>query len=275
MHRTWWPEVGTIIVTGPYYFNKDTVNSQAPYIQVIMNPTIPVLVALDQHQPNFGTLLLSFHDWIHLPNPPTSMVGLHCLLWHQRSHNLDRPCPWFPSSFSPFHPGLGSAFSIYPALYTILSINPELASVTVVSRGQSHWCHTHRRLSHWWNCDKIPDLMKIFLPILSLISLWSQQNFAHTKTAVLSWYVQNFILIRGLYFELQWWEFPFNSEFNANITSGMYHRVGHPPTPTTDSSQHPINYTVPLAGIDIEKHLPYCTICLEQRANYTLTSVGY
>ena len=39
----------------------------------------------------------------------------------------------------------------------------------------------------------------------SLISIWSQQNIGHTKTDVLIWYMQSFIVIISVLFKLQWW----------------------------------------------------------------------
>ena len=53
--------------------------------------------------------------------------------------------------------------------------------------------------SHKW----ISNSVKLHVFKFSLILVWSQWNFAHSKTAMLSWYVQNFIAIR-LIFLKQW-----------------------------------------------------------------------
>ena len=47
--------------------------------------------------------------------------------------------------------------------------------------------------------EKTSNLIKIYLFIISFILVQSKWNFAYTKTAKLSWYMQNFIVI-GEYF---------------------------------------------------------------------------
>ena len=42
---------------------------------------------------------------------------------------------------------------------------------------------------------KFPNLMKTAVAVVWRRLIWSPWNFAHTKTAVLSWYVQNFTVI--------------------------------------------------------------------------------
>ena len=68
------------------------------------------------------------------------------------------------------------------------------------------------------NYHQISNLIEIHSSIPSSLSVWSQRNFAHTKTAVLSWYVQNFVVIRSTYFILYT---PPHWEFDENILSGM------------------------------------------------------
>ena len=57
--------------------------------------------------------------------------------------------------------------------------------------------------------------------VYCLILFSSQQNFAHTKTAVLSWYVKIFVMIRSVFLNLLWWQFPVNLEFDWNIAGEM------------------------------------------------------
>ena len=46
---------------------------------------------------------------------------------------------------------------------------------------------------------KLKIWRKIIIAVVQRRLIWSQQNFAHTKTALLSWYVQNFVMIRLIY----------------------------------------------------------------------------
>ena len=62
--------------------------------------------------------------------------------------------------------------------------------------------------------------LKIHLVISSLISTWLQQNFVQTKTATLSWYVHNFVVIWSVFFELQWWQFLLNLVLKGNYAVG-------------------------------------------------------
>ena len=52
-------------------------------------------------------------------------------------------------------------------------------------------------------------------------------NLAHTKTAVLSWYVQNFIVIRPVFSKPQWWQYSSNFEFHRNLLSGTLPWCGY------------------------------------------------
>ena len=52
------------------------------------------------------------------------------------------------------------------------------------------------RLAYLWNFDKISNLTRFFSFIASHWSEWSQSNFVHPNIRLLSWYVQNFIVIR-------------------------------------------------------------------------------
>ena len=53
---------------------------------------------------------------------------------------------------------------------------------------------THPHKPHV-SLKKISNLIKIYLFIISFILVQSKWNFAYTKTAKLSWYMQNFIVI--------------------------------------------------------------------------------
>ena len=54
----------------------------------------------------------------------------------------------------------------------------------------------------WTLTDQIQHFIDIELFEFSSISVKLQRNFAQTKTAVLSWYVQNFIVIGKLFFKI-------------------------------------------------------------------------
>ena len=51
-----------------------------------------------------------------------------------------------------------------------------------------------RGLFHYWYYH-IPNSIKIAIAVVQRKLTWSQQNFAFSKTAVLSWYMQNFAVI--------------------------------------------------------------------------------
>ena len=69
---------------------------------------------------------------------------------------------------------------------------------SVGSLGSFARTDTHPTNENW---TKFQIQLKDVLSYL-LISVCSQWNFVHTKIAVLSWYVQNFIVIRPVIFEL-------------------------------------------------------------------------
>ena len=62
--------------------------------------------------------------------------------------------------------------------------------------------------------------MKIQNALVSNILDRSQQYFAHVTTVTLSWRVQNIVVIGGVYFTLECFEFSSNFEFERNMLSG-------------------------------------------------------
>ena len=50
--------------------------------------------------------------------------------------------------------------------------------------------------------------------VIHLVTVRVQRNFAHTKTAVLSWYVQNFIVLSSIFFKWSPSQLQMNLEFN-------------------------------------------------------------
>ena len=97
-----------------------------------------------------------------------------------------------------------------------MDLNLELTQTGITScLFCSIWAVTHQLLLHQSTppapipprkCRQILNDIEIHFFISSFISVWAQWYFAHTKTAVQSWCVQNFIVIRCFIFELQRWQ---------------------------------------------------------------------
>ena len=62
--------------------------------------------------------------------------------------------------------------------------------------------------------------MKIQNALVSNIFDRSQRYFAHVTTVLLSWRVQNIVVIGSVYFTLECFEFSSNFEFDRNMLSG-------------------------------------------------------
>ena len=62
--------------------------------------------------------------------------------------------------------------------------------------------------------------MKIQNALVLYIPDRSQRYFAHVTTVTLSWRVQNIVVIGGVYFTLECFEFSSNFEFDRNMLSG-------------------------------------------------------
>ena len=71
-------------------------------------------------------------------------------------------------------------------------------------------------------CDihKIRNSMNIQNALVSNIFDRSQRYFAHVTTVLLSWRVQNIVVIDRVYFTLECFEFSSNFEFDRNMLSG-------------------------------------------------------
>ena len=113
-------------------------------------------------------------------------------------------------------------------LYNISSHSPELCNTFNAFKS---WCnfkigHNYsyfsgcssaaltRCPSHQRDFDLISNSIKIHLFISCHASIWSQNNFAHSKTAQLSWNVQNFFVIGSFFFKS-------NFKFNQIILCEM------------------------------------------------------
>ena len=76
----------------------------------------------------------------------------------------------------------------------------------------------------WHYFDWIQNSMKLCNAVVDNIFGRSQWNFAHVTTVLLSWCVQNFIVIGGRHVKPEHSKFWWNLEFDRNTISGIIAR---------------------------------------------------